>query len=127
MAKNQTLNLTMEGGERLRADFKERQRYLASVAPRLSKKIADQVAIVAVDLVAKDERKVMANIRARSMGIFAQVVATRGGERDIVPALLEMGTYKMAPRPFMVPALRMARAAGAVAMAVREVGGLLKP
>ena len=121
-----TLDIEVKGGDKLRANFKARERYLVTLAPMLSKRVADEVARVAIDLVAKDERKVMANIKGRSLGKWGQVVATRGGERDIVPALLELGTYKMAPRPFMVPALRMARAAFVSATAAREIGGLLK-
>lgn len=112
----------------IRARFKDHIDALEMSGSVMSRKIAESIVIVAKDLVAKDERKVMANIKAGSAVGFwqGQVIATRGGERDIVPALLELGTWKMAPRPFMKPAGRMVIAAHGVGLVVREMNGLIK-
>lgn len=126
--RGNTLDMELRGADSMKANFKKYEQNLVVAGQRISQSVAEDIAVVARDLVAKDEGKVAANIRSGRDGSHgAKVVATRGGQRDIVPALLELGTYKMAPRPFMKPAGEMAMAAGAVYKAVREVGGLLRP
>ena len=125
----QTKNGSKATNAVIHARFKDHIDSLEMNGPILSRKLAEQVAVVAKQLVAKDKRKVMANIKAGSApGSFwqGQVIATRGGERDIVPALLELGTWKMAPRPFMKPAGRMVVASQGAKLIVREMNGLIQ-
>ena len=116
-----------EGLPEMRAHFKKHGEYLEVVGRNIAKAVADDIVIVAKDLVAYDTGRTQQNIKAEARGpLGARVIATRGGERDIVPLLLELGTYKMAPRPFMGTARDMAMAAGSLRKALREVGGLIK-
>ena len=118
--------MVFEGMPEMRANFKQYGENLTVVGSAICKAVADDIVIVARDLVAVDEGRVKANIKAESRGpLGARVVATRGGIRDVVPLLLELGTYKMAPRPFMGAAKDMAMAAGSLRKALREVGGLV--
>lgn len=87
--------------------------------------LAEDLAEVAVDLVAKDEEKVADSIRTEKRTDGWNVVADRGGERDEVAVYLEIGTHKMVPRPYMVPALKLTLASGGLLKAKRAVGGLL--
>lgn len=102
---------------------------LVTQTDRITKRLADETAVVARDLVAKDERKVEASIRVehRERGPVYTVVADRLGERDEVPIYLEIGTYKMAARPFMKPALDLVLSANGLQRAAASVGGLLPP
>jgi len=94
---------------------------LTAIAGFLSEDIAE----VSKDLVAKDERKVERNIHTELRADGWNVVADRGGDRDEVAVYLEIGTHKMAPRPYMVPALRLTLASGGLLKASTKAGGLL--
>jgi len=87
--------------------------------------LAEDMSEVAKDLVAKDELKVMKSIRTERRGDGWNVVADRGGERDETAVYLEIGTHKMAPRPYMVPAMKLTLASGGLLKATRQAGGLL--
>jgi hypothetical protein len=87
--------------------------------------LAEDMVTVAKDLVAKDELKVMKSIRAEKRGDGWAVVADRGGERDAVAIYLEIGTHKMAARPYLVPASRLVLASGGIYKAIKQAGGLL--
>lgn len=124
-ARGPSLSITIEGDEKLQARFRKRKAGLALAMSSVTYKVAQDIAEVARDLVAVDTGRVQANIKATRGRGFSLVTATRGGERDVVPAYLELGTHKMAARPFMKPASDMAQAAGVTKKAIREVGGLL--
>jgi len=87
--------------------------------------LADDMADAAYDLVAKDEWEVAKSIRTERKLDGWSVIADRGGVRDEVAVYLELGTYKMAPRPYMVPAMRLTLASGGLLKAARQAGGLL--
>lgn len=120
------MSVEFKGLAEIKADFKQYAESIKIAGPEIAYRVADDIAIVAKDLVAKDTLRTSQNVRTKREVRGATVVVTRGGTRDIVPALLELGTYKMAPRPFLAPAGQMAMAAGASVKAAREVGGLLK-
>ena len=106
-----------------------RQAGLVSQVDSLTERLANDISLAAKDLVPKDEWKVYHSIRVehRERGPVYTVVADRQGERDEVPVYLEIGTYKMAARPFMKPAADMVMAAGGLMRVTHEVGGLLPP
>lgn len=87
--------------------------------------LADDFVETAKDLVAKDEQKVMRSIRKEKRAGDWYIVADRLGERDEVAVYLEIGTHKMAPRPYMVPASRLVLASGGLYKANKMAGGLL--
>ncbi len=87
--------------------------------------LVQDMAEAARDLVAKDEREVEKNIKTELRAEGWTVVADRGGVRDEVAVYLEIGTHKMAPRPYMVPAVRLSLAGGGLLRAVTQAGGLL--
>lgn len=87
--------------------------------------LAEDMTIVAKELVAKDEHKVEESIRAEKRADGWAVVADRGGDRDAVAIYLEIGTHKMAARPYLVPASRMVLASGGLLKAAKMAGGLL--
>lgn len=121
------LSIDVQGMDRLQAGFRQRIAGLEGQMSKVTYRIAQEIAEVARDIVAFDTGKTQANIVAKRGKGESLVSATRGGERDEVPAYLELGTHKMAARPFMKPAAEMAIAAGATQDAVRQVGGLLNP
>ena len=109
--------------------IKQRAAGLAWSSDKIAEGVAKNVAIVAKDLVAKDEHKVEQSIRVehREAGPVYTVVADRGGERDEVAVYLEIGTYRMTARPYMRPALDLVLSAGGLQAEVVKVGGLLPP
>lgn len=87
--------------------------------------LVDDMVEAAKDLVAKDEEKVMRSIRKEVRRNDWYLVADRLGDRDEVAVYLEIGTHKMAPRPYMVPATRLTLASGGLYKASKAAGGLL--
>jgi len=87
--------------------------------------LADDFVRVAKDLVAKEEHEVEKSIRKERRGDGWYIVADRGGVRDEAAVYLEIGTHKMAPRPYMVPASRLVLASGGLYKAQKAAGGLL--
>jgi len=124
-ARGPSLSIDVKGEEKLKANFRKRNAGLVLAMSNVTYKVAQDIAEAARDLVAYDTGKTQENIKAERGRGFSLVRATRGGERDEVPAYLELGTHKMAARPFMKPASDMAQAAGTVNKSIREVGGLL--
>lgn len=124
-ARGASLSIDVRGMDSLQAGFRQRMAGLEGRMSAVTYKIAQDIAEVARDIVAYDTGKTSQNIVAKRGRGESIVSATRGGERDVVPAYLELGTHKMAARPFMKPAGEMAIAAGATKEALREVGGLL--
>ena len=122
------ITLSMNTGK-FTARIKQRAAGLSWASDKIAEGVAKNVAIVAKDLVAKDERKVEASIRVehRETGPVYTVVADRGGERDEVAVYLEIGTYKIAARPYMKPALDLVLSAGGLQAEVVKAGGLLPP
>ena len=124
-ARGSMLDVELEGVRKLQARFKVAGAGMAMKMGDVCYQVAQDIAETARALVAVDTGRTQKNIKARKGKFEAEVVATRGGERDEVPAYLELGTHKMAARPFLKPAGEMAMAAGGVYKSVREVGGLL--
>jgi len=87
--------------------------------------LADDFVETSKDLVAKDEHKVEESIRKERRGDGWYIVADRLGDRDEVAVYLEIGTHKMHPRPYMVPASRLVLASGGLYKAQKAAGGLL--
>jgi hypothetical protein len=121
------LTAELKGMGKLRARFKVFGAGLSYSSTALPKEIAEDIAKVARELVAKDTGRTSLNVRVRARKGGAVVVVTRGGERDEVPAYLEFGTHKMAARPFLKPAADLAVSARGLNAAVRRTGGLLEP
>lgn len=125
-ARGKFLEMELSGTERLKARFRKYEAGLSLTMNEISYEVAQDIAEVARVLVAVDTGLTKKNIKAERGVGFSKVSVTRGGERDAVPAYLELGTHKMAARPFLKPAGEMAMAAGSTRKALREVGGLLK-
>lgn len=125
-ARGRFLEMELTGAENLKARFRSIEAGLELAMNEVTYEVAQDIAETARALVAVDTGRTKQNIKAERGRGFSRVVATRGGERDVVPAYLELGTHKMAARPFLKPAGDMAMAAGSTRRAIREVGGLLK-
>lgn len=120
------------GENKLAANFKRYKAGVLIAGPSIAGNLAKNIAEVAADLAPFDpenttEPHVRDNIKVRRAGDGAEVFVNRGGVRDEVPAYLEFGTYKMAPRPFLHPALNLTLSAFGVQRAARMTGGLLSP
>ena len=127
MAQGNAFTIELANGASFLARFKMRRAGLALQAKRLEKEIAGEIAEAARDFVAVDTGRTKENIRVgRRMGGTA-VIADRGGVRPEVPIYLELGTYKMAARPFLKPAADLVMASRGLRRAVTRVGGLLPP
>ena len=125
--RGSSLSIDVKGMGKLKARFKVFGAGLAFSATQLPVEVAEDIAEVARELVAKDTGRTSQNVRVRRGRGMATVVVTRGGERDEVPAYLEFGTHKMAARPFLKPAGQMATSAHGLTTATRRIGGLLEP
>ena len=113
--------------------FKQYKAGLATQSDRLTERVAQSIRTTARDLVPYDEDNVdephvrdNINVEKQAHANY-NVVANRGGTRDEVPIYLEIGTYRMAARPFMKPALDLTLSAHGLQKATAEVGGLLPP
>lgn len=109
--------------------IKMRKAGLAFASDQIAERLAQSIAETAKDLVAKDEHKVEESIRVehREPGPVYTVVADRGGERDETAVYLEIGTIRMAARPYMKPSLDLVLSAGGIHAALVKTGGLLPP
>lgn len=87
--------------------------------------LAEELVFTAKDLVAIDSGKTKDSIRHEQRGKDRYVVVDRHGDKPEVPIYLEIGTHKMAARPFLVPAANLVLAGGGELRAVRGAGGLL--
>lgn len=121
------LTAELKGMGKLRARFKVFGAGLQYSATALPREVAEDIAEVARELVAKDTGRTSMNVRVRARRGGAVVVVTRGGVRDEVPAYLEFGTHKMAARPFLKPAADLVVNAAGLKRAIRATGGLLEP
>lgn len=121
------LSFELKGLGRLHANFRKYSAGLIASKMGISGSVANDIAEAAQALVAEDTGRTKANITVRRTKDGAEVVATRGGQRDVVPAVLELGSYRMAARPFMVPAMKLVLQAQGVKRAARNIGGLLSP
>lgn len=132
-ARGTKLDIKLEGVAALKAKFKVLKAGIAvSGMQALPMAIADDIAEAARDLAPFDpdnttEPHVRDSIHVRPIPGGAEVFVNRGGVRDEVPAYLELGTYKMAARPFLSPAGRLVFEAGGIKAATRRVGGLMSP
>ena len=118
-------HLEMVNGQQVIGNLRRYSSSLDAALTRVAGNLVDDMSIVAKELVAKDEHKVEENIRTEKRAEGWAVVADRGGDRDEVAVYLEIGTHKMAPRPYMVPAMRLTLSSGGLLKAARQAGGLL--
>lgn len=117
--------MTFPNVVQVRGRIKQRAAGLALTSVMLTNALGEEIAEVARTLVAKDEWKTHDSIRVEQRGTDTYVVVDRGGERDEVPIYLEIGTHKMAARPFLKPASDLVMASGGLLRAHASVGGLL--
>ena len=87
--------------------------------------LADEMVVVAKELVATDTHKTQESIRRQRRSDGMYIVVDRDGDKPEVPIYLEIGTHKMAARPFLVPAANLVMASGGLIRAKKSVGGLL--
>jgi sensor histidine kinase regulating citrate/malate metabolism len=111
----------------INARFKQHQAGLLVQVDAIAEELAQSIAEAAFDLVPTDTYRTQESIRVERRGAEYVVVVDRKGERDEVPIYLEIGTYKMAARPFLVPASNLVLAAAGTRRAATKVGGLLPP
>ncbi len=116
---------TQPAVNQMKGRLRDRGSQLQVQLEKVANHLADAMAEAARDLVAKEEQKVAKSIRVERRSDAWTVVADRGGERDEVAVYLEVGTHKMAPRPYMVPAERLVLASGGLYKAMKAAGGLL--
>jgi hypothetical protein len=121
-----TVSIEVIGLERLFARFKQHKAGLVVQAKRIEDAVAQDIVRVAKDLVAKDTGKTKESIRAERRK-DAVVVVDRNGDKPETPIYLEIGTFKMAARPFLKPAGDLVLASRGLQKAALEVGGLLPP
>jgi len=126
------VSIEVIGGQKLKSNFKKYKKGVLIAGPTIAGAVAKNIAEVAKDLAPFDpentsEPHVRDNIHIRKIATGAEVFVNRGGTRDDVPAYLEFGTYKMAPRPFLHPALNLVLTTFGVQRGARKVGGLLSP
>lgn len=119
------ISMEMVNGQEVIGNLRRYGSSLDAQLTRIAGFMVDDMAIVAKELVAKDEHKVEKSIRTEKRPGGWAVVADRGGERDEVAVYLELGTYKMAPRPYMVPAMRLTLSSGGLLKSAKKAGGLL--
>lgn len=86
---------------------------------------AEQVAEYARDFVATDTFQLKESIRIERTSWGWQVVADRSGNAPEVAFFLEYGTARMAPRPFMQPAVDLVVSTSDIGAQIRVTGGLL--
>lgn len=110
---------------KVRGRIKQRAAGLELASVRLTNHLGEEIAQVAKTLVAKDTGRTRDYIRVEQRGTTTYVVSDRGGVRDEVPIYLEIGTHKMAARPFMKPASDLVMASGGLLRAQVAIGGLL--
>jgi hypothetical protein len=122
---NDTIWIEMPDGGKALGHIRDAGRNLQWQMDKTMSFLADDMVVVAKDLVAKDEHKVEKSIRAEKRGDGWVIVADRGGERDAVAIYLEIGTHKMAARPYLVPASRLVLSSGGLLKATKQAGGLL--
>lgn len=127
-----TIHITVANASQIVGKFKQYAAGLAMNVDDIAEDLAHSIAEAARDLVPYDydnttEPHVQDNIKVEREGRTIKVVASRGGVRDEVPIYLEIGTWKMAARPFMKPAVELVLMSGGVARASASVGGLLGP
>lgn len=111
----------------LLARFKMHRAGLSLQAERIEQAVANDIAEAAKDFVPVDTGATRDSIRVGRRMNATAVIADRNGEKPEVPIYLELGTYKMAPRPFMVPAADLVMASRGLSRASGRVGGLLPP
>lgn len=87
--------------------------------------LADEMVTVAKELVATDTHKTQDSIRKEKRSDGWYIVVDRFGDKPEVPIYLEIGTWKMAARPFLVPASNLVLSSGGLLRASKQVGGLL--
>jgi hypothetical protein len=109
--------------------FKQHAAGVVIAGQVIAKGVAEEIAEVARDLVPVESGKTKESIRVESEhpdGDFV-VVVDRFGDKPEVPIYLEIGTFKMAARPFLKPASDLVMASGGLLKQSTQIGGLLSP
>jgi hypothetical protein len=108
--------------------FKQHAAGVVIAGQLISKGVAEEIAEVAAGLVPVDSGKTKKSIRVEKRGTGDYVVVVdRFGDKPEVPIYLEIGTFKMAARPFLKPASDLVMASGGLLKQSTQIGGLLSP
>lgn len=107
--------------------FKQYKAGLKGQVEGMQEEVGNRLRDAARDFVPKDTWKTHDSIRTERRGDLVVVVADRGGDRPEVPVYLELGTYKMAARPFFKPAADIVMTSEGLLSVSKEVGHLLGP
>jgi hypothetical protein len=107
--------------------FKQHAAGVVIAGQLISKGVAEEIAEVAAGLVPVDSGKTKKSIRVEKRGKEYVVIVDRFGDKPEVPIYLEIGTFKMAARPFLKPASDLVLAAGGMLKQSTQIGGLLSP
>ena len=121
------IDIDVVGLKRLRGNFKTYKAGIVAQADNMVEAIADDIVEVAKDLVAVDSGKTRDSIRKGTRDGDLVVVADRFGDRPEVPIYLEIGTFKMAARPFLKPAGDIVMSSHGLQRRIIGMGGLLAP
>lgn len=122
------ISIALHGLDKLIGRFKVAKAGLYAQGQRLEGVVADEIAERARDFVPVETGATQDSIRVEKRPSWGTVVvADRDGDRPEVPIYLEIGTYKMAARPFMKPAADLVMSSRGLVRGVREIGGLLPP
>ena len=107
--------------------FKQHAAGVVIAGNAIAKGIAVEIAEVAGDLVPVDSGKTKESIRVETRDGDYVVVVDRFGDKPEVPIYLEIGTFKMAARPFLKPASDLVMASNGMLRQATQIGGLLSP
>lgn len=122
-----TISIDFPNAGSLLGRFKQHAAGVTIQMDRLAEALGFQIVDAAKDLVAVDEGATKDSIRLEHRAGDWVVVVDRFGERPEVPIYLEIGTWKMAARPFLKPAGDLVLASNGLMRASTQVGGLLAP
>lgn len=119
------IGVTVHGAGRIRGRLTKSASGLDARMTKAIEGFAEDVVLIAKDEVAVESGKTRDSIRVETVGKNVFIIVDRGGDRPIVPIVLEFGSRFMAARPFLAPALRLGISQGLLKKNVKEVGGLI--
>ena len=122
-----TVTVELANESYIRGRFKQYQAGMKTQVEKMQEEVANRLRDAAKDFVAVDTGKTKDSIRTERRGDLVVVVADRHGDRPEVPIYLEIGTFKMAARPFMKPAVDIVMTSAGLLSVSKEVGHLLGP
>ena len=121
------IDIDVVGLDRLRGNFKTYKAGILAQSNNMVEGIADDIVEVSKDLVAVDTGKTRDSIRKETRDGDIVVLVDRFGERPETPIYLEIGTYRMAARPFLKPAGDIVMSSHGLQRRIISMGGLLAP